>query len=98
MSPDSRRALLLQIIAEARRVITHAEAALHTGDPHEPRRLCSWLYRLACEVAMIRGRHRPDVAPEIEAEAIQASAEQSRWWAAMNAAKGLALWFVGRRR
>jgi len=98
MSPDSRRALLLQIIADARRVIAHAEAALYTGDPHEPRRLCAWLYRLACEVAMVRGRRRPDIAPEIEAEAIHASADQSRWWAAMSAAKGLARWFAGRRR
>jgi hypothetical protein len=98
MAPDSRRALLLQIIADARRVIRHAEAALYPGDPHTPRRLCAWLYRLACEVAMVRGKRRPDIAPEIEAEAIQASADQSRWWAAMAAAKGLARGIVGRRR
>ena len=98
MAPDSRRALLLKIIADARRVIAHAEAALRTDDPTKPRRLCVWLYRLACEVAMVRGWRRPHIAPEIEAEAIQASADQSRWWAAMSAAKDLARWFAGRRR
>jgi hypothetical protein len=98
MSPDSRRALLLKIIADARRVITHAEAALRTGDSTKHRRLCVWLYRLACEVAMIRGWRRPHIAPEIEAEAIQASEDQSRWWAATEAAKDLARWFAGRRR
>jgi hypothetical protein len=98
MAPDSRRALLLRIIADARRVITHAETALLADDPHEPRRLCAWLYRLACEVAMIRGWRRPHIAPEIEAEAIEASRDQSRLWAATEAAKDFARWLAGRRR
>jgi hypothetical protein len=97
MAPDSRRALLLQIIYDANRVIRHAEAALLSGDTAEPTRLCAWLYRLACEVAMLRGWPRPRVDRRIEAEALCVSADQAAQWRAIEAARGWVRWFVGRR-
>lgn len=92
---DSRRALLYLIITEARRVIRHAEDALLSdapGDREEPRRLCAWLYRLACEVAMVRGWSRPRIDARIEAEAIQASKDQDWTWHVTEVAKQAARW------
>lgn len=97
MHPESRRALLLLIIADARRVIRHAEAALLSGDTAESPRLCAWLYRLACEVAMLRRWSRPCIDRRIEAEALRVSADHAAQWRAIEAAKGIARWLVGRR-
>lgn len=46
---------------------------------------------------MLRRWPRPRIDPRIEAEALRVSADQAAQWRAVESARGLARWFVGRR-